>query len=196
MIVFLRPLRLCGWLDLLVFQRLFDTRLSITVCVVWWVRSQQNVTVSGNRSCRRELRGCHRKGRSTSLLQNEKRHFFLSAKMLHNTWLSFCHTITHARLFRLGVFCSWLHPSSTLPPTHRSSVTMTEASGGFYSMLWHTFLQGESSCLSINCFWWMSHSSEEENDFCAPLTSSLWINGEDDGAFCIFGVSLCKAEKL
>lgn len=95
------------------------------VCFVWWVGSQQNVTVSGNRSCRRELRGCQRKGRSTSLLQNEKRHFFLSAKMLHNTWLSFCHTIKHTRRFPLCLFCSWIHPFSTSPSLHPEQTNLT-----------------------------------------------------------------------
>lgn len=88
------------------------------VCFVWWVRSQQNVIASGNWSCRSDLCGCQGKGSRTSLLQDEKWHFFLSANMLHNTWLPFCHTIKHTHPSPLPLFCSWTHYFGTFPSSH------------------------------------------------------------------------------
>lgn len=63
----------------------------------------------------------------------------------------------------------------------RSSVTLMEA-GRFQRGFTHnpcaltrTFLPGQviMSSSSVKCFWWINHSSEEENNPCTPFTSFL-----------------------
>lgn len=94
------------------------------------------------------------------------------------------------------------------PPTNKSEQSWVTLMGAscFHGMrnhkqslcfLFHTHrsLKGYSSCLHIKWVWWINHSSEEENYFCAPFTSSLWNNGKDDSAFCIFRVSQSRWQR-